>query len=313
MTESARQCGLSGTYYLAITTRHLELRNGDGTALYTWPYKLIRRYGKSTSSFTFEAGRKCESGSGLFTFLTSDGDTMFKTVQQQTQSIRQSTGSIGGQEPPALPERNSVLSNSGLQLDEDQHRLGDNKQAQPESATKTPPMLKPIQPRPPGGDEYAQVQKGPRRQSLVKKNSGDSIKEEPIAEYSGDVYYSPVNETPSVNEPDYAIYDITQSSRFTGRAQAVQGYEEPVYELPEPVHLSDASLGDICAELRKQSVQDQYTTDTYDTLMLASATNTRAACASTYACLGKKPLARTSSSHSKSKEDHLYDEVSINN
>lgn len=62
------RCGLeSKNYTLVLTPTAIQLRNiMDNKVLFTWPYCFIRRYGHKNGKFTFEAGRKCESGEGTF-------------------------------------------------------------------------------------------------------------------------------------------------------------------------------------------------------------------------------------------------------
>lgn len=69
-SEASNRCGLVAGYYTLLATHTaLQLLNSDDQkTLYTWPYRYIRRYGYRSGKFTFEAGRKCESGEGVFQF-----------------------------------------------------------------------------------------------------------------------------------------------------------------------------------------------------------------------------------------------------
>lgn len=63
-SEASTNCGLEpGPYTLVVTPTALQLReHNSNQLLFTWPYRFIRRYGTRTGKFTFEAGRKCDSG-----------------------------------------------------------------------------------------------------------------------------------------------------------------------------------------------------------------------------------------------------------
>ncbi|KAJ6658544.1 hypothetical protein lerEdw1_019931 [Lerista edwardsae] len=101
-TEAAQRCGLQGTYVLKASGDRLVLGDPHSQQpLYTWPYRLLRRYGRDKVMFSFEAGRRCESGPGNFTFETRQGNEIFRVVEAairaqkaQVQEDRQSSGSL---------------------------------------------------------------------------------------------------------------------------------------------------------------------------------------------------------------------------
>lgn len=74
------RCGLeSKNYTLVLTSTAIQLRNiMDNRLLFTWPYCFIRRYGYKSGKFTFEAGRKCESGEGTFFLEHSNQQEIFR-------------------------------------------------------------------------------------------------------------------------------------------------------------------------------------------------------------------------------------------
>lgn len=63
---AAERSGLSGLYELHINLISISLHNITSKQIvYTWPLKYIRRYGRTSKNFQFEAGRKCQTGKHL--------------------------------------------------------------------------------------------------------------------------------------------------------------------------------------------------------------------------------------------------------
>ncbi|KAL8206402.1 UNVERIFIED_CONTAM: hypothetical protein K2H54_002287, partial [Gekko kuhli] len=101
-TEAAERCKLQGGYVLKASRDGLVLQDPHSRQpLYAWPYRLLRRYGRDKVMFSFEAGRRCESGPGNFTFETKQGNEIFCVVEAaiqeqkaQAEENRQSGGSL---------------------------------------------------------------------------------------------------------------------------------------------------------------------------------------------------------------------------
>ncbi|XP_060886972.1 docking protein 1b [Labrus mixtus] len=86
-TEASERCGLTGSYLLKAESDVLILKEPKTKRnVMVWPYKLLRRYGRDRVMFSFEAGRRCDSGPGNFTFETKQGNDIFLLVDQAIQS-----------------------------------------------------------------------------------------------------------------------------------------------------------------------------------------------------------------------------------
>ncbi|XP_069578654.1 docking protein 1b [Brachyistius frenatus] len=86
-TEASERCALAGSYWLKAENDVLMLKEPKTKKnVLVWPYKLLRRYGRDRVMFSFEAGRRCDSGPGNFTFDTKQGNEIFTLVDQAIQS-----------------------------------------------------------------------------------------------------------------------------------------------------------------------------------------------------------------------------------
>ncbi|XP_018324003.1 docking protein 2 [Agrilus planipennis] len=100
-SEASQRCNLEPKpYMLVLTSTAIQLRNiDDDKLLFTWPYRYIRRYGYRSGKFTFEAGRKCESGEGTFHLLHSNQQEIFRCVATKMKSMKKL---LSGESSPSL-------------------------------------------------------------------------------------------------------------------------------------------------------------------------------------------------------------------
>ncbi|XP_011478626.2 docking protein 3 [Oryzias latipes] len=83
-TIASKRCKLAGEYLMSSETEALVLFSLDASdAIFRWPYRLLRRFGKVEGGFSIEAGRRCESGEGLFIFLTRHALHVFQAIAKQ--------------------------------------------------------------------------------------------------------------------------------------------------------------------------------------------------------------------------------------
>ncbi|KAB0802942.1 hypothetical protein PPYR_05128 [Photinus pyralis] len=89
-SEASERCGLyPENYILVLNATAIQIRDNEtNKLLYTWPYRFIRRYGYREGKFTFEAGRKCESGEGIFHLEHSNQKAIFRCVASKMKSMK---------------------------------------------------------------------------------------------------------------------------------------------------------------------------------------------------------------------------------
>ncbi|XP_077426760.1 uncharacterized protein LOC144055037 isoform X2 [Vanacampus margaritifer] len=114
-TDAAIRCGLQGSYCLQVGQKTLLLKDIQKVnVVRQWPYELLRRYGKDKVTLTIEAGRRCDSGPGTFTFETQQSEKIFNliqsTIKQKTLAV--ASGNLHQEEDKALVS--NIQANSPL-------------------------------------------------------------------------------------------------------------------------------------------------------------------------------------------------------
>ncbi|XP_061749821.1 docking protein 2-like isoform X2 [Nerophis ophidion] len=95
-TESSERCRLKKEGVLRASSEVLHLLDTAGVVTLSWPYRFLRRFGRDKNTFTFEAGRRCESGEGSFEFDTKEGNFLFQAVEAAISQQRARHARRGG-------------------------------------------------------------------------------------------------------------------------------------------------------------------------------------------------------------------------
>ncbi|XP_023287139.1 docking protein 1-like [Seriola lalandi dorsalis] len=166
-TDAAMRCGLQGSYWLQVGREALLLREGQKkSAVREWPYELLRRYGKDKLALTIEAGRRCDSGPGTFTFETQQAEKIFSliqsTIKQKTSAAAGSQNQEGEKGNPAIIRSHSPLPKvpdvTSVRTEERKCPApeGLSAQSQPAPITLMPLPLVPTHNTTPGGHHSGQ-------------------------------------------------------------------------------------------------------------------------------------------------------------
>ncbi|KAF4109772.1 docking protein 2 isoform X1 [Onychostoma macrolepis] len=119
-TEASERCGLKGTVLLRTDFDSLLLKEPKtGEVLYSWPYRFLRRFGRDKATFSFEAGRRCDSGEGNFEFDTKQGNSIFQSVEAAINlhrvNLPQKQISSGERDTmPPSPRMRAVAEDAGI-------------------------------------------------------------------------------------------------------------------------------------------------------------------------------------------------------
>ncbi|XP_041728893.2 docking protein 3 [Coregonus clupeaformis] len=114
--EASRRCQLTGSYLLLPEQDTILLQDlQTGVTVYCWPYHLLRRFGQVKGGFSFEAGRRCTSGEGQFTFLSKHAPQIYKAIvdaltlhsEMDNKDTKTSTQPPGNSSSPQLPHSSS--------------------------------------------------------------------------------------------------------------------------------------------------------------------------------------------------------------
>lgn len=94
---------------LGITRTELTLyRKGKDPT--RWPLKCLRRYGYDADLFSFEAGRRCVTGEGIYAFRCRRAENLFQTMQSYIQMSSLSDDGTGTLLANSTAIRNSDIS-----------------------------------------------------------------------------------------------------------------------------------------------------------------------------------------------------------
>ncbi|XP_003210382.1 docking protein 3 isoform X2 [Meleagris gallopavo] len=160
-TEAATRCKLHGHYVLAALPQSLTLKDAQSQQpLLTWPYPFLRKFGQDQNIFSFEAGRRSDSGEGTFTFSTPRAPELCRAVATAIACQQQ-----GRESPqPQLSAQGLSTQPWGAEAEDPQHSptLGRAQSGSYSASHPSPNLLRfpAVEPEAAGPILYASIARG---------------------------------------------------------------------------------------------------------------------------------------------------------
>ncbi|XP_040858518.1 docking protein 3 isoform X1 [Ochotona curzoniae] len=108
-SEAAARCQLQGSYLMVLGQDAIQLKGASSPqVLYSWPYRFLRKFGSDKGIFSFEAGRRCNSGEGLFAFSSPRAPDLCKAVAAAIARQRDRLPELARPQPCPLPRATSL-------------------------------------------------------------------------------------------------------------------------------------------------------------------------------------------------------------
>ena len=87
--QPSLKLNIHGDCLLQVSPTQLKLLDvrSPTVSFVTWELGSLRRYGYDTSRFTFESGRRCSTGEGIFVFKTDHGEAIHNRLQTETERM----------------------------------------------------------------------------------------------------------------------------------------------------------------------------------------------------------------------------------
>ncbi|NXF12797.1 DOK1 protein, partial [Smithornis capensis] len=246
-TEAAERCELRGAYVLKAERDSLVLKDPQtNQVLYVWPYRLLRRYGRDKVMFSFEAGRRCDSGPGNFTFETKQGNEIFRLVEAsiqeqkaQVEENRQSCDSLEADSPSMVLIRQALAESLSLEQPAEgddslapKAGLAPRANAVAEERDTTSLLKTRTLPELPVPQTKPVIPSTPPRSPLPKV-----VHAMPPAEDPSSVYSEPLDSVKGLRPRPDPLYSDPVDSKPTSGAKAPSGaLDEAKLRLPVPLY-----------------------------------------------------------------------------
>ncbi|KAL7861141.1 hypothetical protein AOLI_G00174900 [Acnodon oligacanthus] len=203
-SEASVRCCMSGSYLLSPEKDALCLLDlNTGKTAFYWPYRFLRRFGQIKEGITIEAGRRCHTGEGHFTFLSKQCNQIYRAIEEAI--MHQSVQDL-------LSKATSQMQDSTTQQPPPRPLIDDRMKGGQGSPTRgmkdrpcpplsrrnlalpAPPVLKalPAPPAPPAPPALPAVSTKP----LVILTKPPTMSPKPPADTTGEVLYATIKPQP---------------------------------------------------------------------------------------------------------------------